>query len=80
MTLLRGLDRKHFRLHLVCPPELAAKLQPDLPADVELVSLCLRKPSQMAAALRLTGILRRRQVDILHSHAFYSSLFASPIG
>ncbi len=80
LTLLRGLDRKHFRLHLVCPPELVAKLQPDLPADVELVPLCLRKPSQMAAALRLAGILRRRRVDILHSHAFYSSLFASPIG
>ncbi len=80
LTLLRGLDRKRFRLHLVCPPELVAKLQPDLPADVELVPLCLRKPSQMAAALRLAGILRRRRVDILHSHAFYSSLFASPIG
>ena len=80
LTLLQGLDRKRFRLHLVCPPELAAKLQPDLPADVELVPLCLRKPSQMAAALRLAGILRRRRVDILHSHAFYSSLFASPIG
>ena len=80
LTLLRGLDRKLFRLHLVCPPELVAKLQPDLPADVELVPLCLRKPSQIAAALRLAGILRRRRVDILHSHAFYSSLFASPIG
>lgn len=80
LTLMRGLDRTYFRLHLVCTPEVAEKLQPDLPGDVELLSLCLRKPSQVASALRLAKILRERQVDILHSHLFYSSVFASPIG
>lgn len=80
LTLLRGLDRGHFRLHLVCPPELADKLRPDLPRDVELLPLCFRKPSQFAAAFRFGQILRERRVDILHSHLFYSSLFASPIG
>ena len=80
LTLLRGLDRKYFRLHLVCPPELAERLRGDLPADVELFSLCLRKPAQLGAALRLAQVLRKRRVDILHSHLFYSSLFASPLG
>ena len=80
LMLLRELDRSYFRLHLVCPPELAAMLEPDMPADVELIRLCLCRPSQVAAAVRFAGILRRLRVDILHSHLFYSSLFASPIG
>ena len=80
LTLLQGLDRTHFRFHLVCPPEVADMLRPDLPADVELLPLCLRKPSQFRAAIRLGQIMRERRVDILHSHLFYSSLFASPVG
>jgi glycosyltransferase involved in cell wall biosynthesis len=80
LTLLHGLDRTHFRFHLVCPPEVADMLRPDLPADVELLPLCLRKPSQFRNAIRLYRIMRERRVDILHSHLFYSSLFASPVG
>jgi glycosyltransferase involved in cell wall biosynthesis len=80
LTLLRGLDRAHFRLHLVCPPDVASKLRPDLPADVELLPLSLRRPRQFTAAVGLGRILRERRVDILHSHLFYSSRFASPIG
>jgi glycosyltransferase involved in cell wall biosynthesis len=79
LTLLRGLDRKYFRLHLVCTPQCAERLQPDLPADVELLPLCLQKPNQAVAALRLAQILRKRRAQILHSHMFYASLFASPI-
>ena len=80
LTLLRGLDRAQFRLHLVCPPEIADMLRPDLPTDVELLPLSLRKPSQFRFAFRLGKIMRERRVDILHSHMFCSSLFASPIG
>jgi glycosyltransferase involved in cell wall biosynthesis len=80
LTLLHGLDRAHFRFHLVCPPEIADMLSPDLPPDVELLPLCLRKPSQFRNAIRLYRIIRERRVDILHSHLFYSSLFASPVG
>jgi glycosyltransferase involved in cell wall biosynthesis len=80
LTLLRGLDRKLFRLHLVCPPALAALLKADLPDDVELIPIELRKPSQLSAAFGLRRALRKRRVKILHSHLFYSSLFASPIG
>ena len=80
LTLLRGLDRKLFRLHLVCPAECMEKLRPDLPPDVEALPLTLDQPTQLAAARRLAGILRARQVDILHSHMFQASLFASPLG
>lgn len=80
LTLLHGLDRSLFQLRLVCPPEVAEKLRPDLPPDVELLPLWLQRPSQFHSAYRLAKILRKRRVDILHSHLFYSSLFASPIG
>ncbi len=80
LTLLQGLDRRHFCFHLVCPEEVAEALRPSLPADVELIALKLRKPTQVGAALQLMKVLRSRRVDILHSHLFYSSLFAAPIG
>ena len=80
LTLLRGLDRARFRLHLVCTPEVAQRIRPDLPGDVDLIPLRLRQPRQIEAARRLARILRERRVDVLHSHLFYSSLFASPIG
>jgi glycosyltransferase involved in cell wall biosynthesis len=79
VTLLSGLNRKYFDLHLVCTPQLATLLQPDLPTDVEVLPLALRKPWQVNAALQLAEILRSRRVDILHSHIFYASLFASPV-
>lgn len=80
LMLLRGFDRNRFRLHLVCPPKLADKVRADLPPDVELIPLYLERPTQLTAILRLIGILRRRHISILHSHAFISSMAASPIG
>lgn len=80
LTLLGGLDRKYFRLHLVCPPETEARLKPDVPTDVELIPLALSRPTQVGAAYRLARMIRERGVKILHSHQFYASLFASPVG
>jgi glycosyltransferase involved in cell wall biosynthesis len=80
VTLLRGLERKFFRLHLVCGPEIAESMRNDLPADVEVLPLALRKPPDLAAAYRLAQMLRERRVDILHSHLFFGSRVASPIG
>ena len=80
LTLLRGLERRYFRLYLVCRPEVAGKLQPDLPRDVEVEPLDLRRLGLAAAARRLARFLRRRRIDLLHSHQFRASLLASPIG
>ncbi len=80
LTLLGGFERARLRLHLVCPPAVAALLKPDLPPDVGLTPLELRRPVQAGAALDLARLLRRLRVDVLHSHGFYASLFASPIG
>ena len=80
VALLRGLDRELFRLHLACTDEMARKLRPDVPDDVEIFPVTLRKAKHLAGMSRLARILRERQIGILHSHLFYASLFASPIG
>jgi len=80
LTLMRGLDRALFRLTLVCAEEVAEQLHPDMPEDVEVIPLRLRHAAHLAGALALARILWTRRVNILHSHLFYSSLFASPIG
>ena len=81
LTLLRGLDRERFEAHLVCTPALVTMLRGDVPADVAITPLTLRHPTRdLRAALALARLLRGRRVDVLHSHLFYASLFASPIG
>lgn len=79
LTLLRGLDRHRFRPALVCAPEVAEKIRRDVPRDVPLTALRLRKPYEIGAASALLSIMRARRPDIVHSHLFHSSLFASPI-
>lgn len=80
LTLLRGLDRSRFRPLVACTPEVARKIEPDVPAGVPVTALRLRHPRDIGAAWQLAGLIRRERVAILHSHLFYSSLFASPIG
>jgi glycosyltransferase involved in cell wall biosynthesis len=80
LTLLHGLDRARFHPALACPEGLAARLRADAPPDVEITSLTLRRPQDVAAAGRLARLVRLRRVDVLHSHLFYSSLYASPVG
>lgn len=80
LTLLRGLDRGLFRLHLICSPQVAEALGHDLPEDVALFPLDYRKPTEAGGGFRLAAYLRRHRIEILHSHLFYSSFFASPVG
>ena len=80
LTLLRGLDRQQFRLNLVCDPKIADLMRPDVPKDVELIPLAFRRLGHIGSARRVANIVRDKRVDILHSHLFWSSLFASPTG
>jgi glycosyltransferase involved in cell wall biosynthesis len=80
LTLLKGLDRKYFRLHLACPPELADVLQRDLPSDVAVFRVSPFVDGWVRGGIRLAKYLRQNRIAILHSHIFRSSLFASPIG
>lgn len=80
LQLLSGLDPQRFVQRWVCSPETAALVRPDVPDGVELIPLHFRKPAQWRGAFSLARILKSARVDILHSHLFYSSLFASPVG
>src|SRR4029077_1482488 len=80
LTLLRGLSSRHFRLNLVCDPEIADIMRPDVPEGVELIPLSFGRLGEWTSAFRLKDILRSKRVDVLHSHLFWSSLFASPVG
>jgi glycosyltransferase involved in cell wall biosynthesis len=80
LTLLKGLDRKHFCLRFVCPPALAEQMRSDVPRDVDLIMLPAAGSARWTAVRCLTQILRKHRVDILHSHMFQTSRLASPIG
>ncbi len=78
--LLSHLDRTQFRPILAAPPSLIELLRPDLPREVEAISINLQSPSDLAAAWSFARMLAERRIDILHSHMFHASRLASPIG
>jgi glycosyltransferase involved in cell wall biosynthesis len=80
LGLLRGLDRRLFRVHLACPDVLLGKYEKDIPNDVHITPIMLDQVSDIRGALRLARVLREQKIDVLHSHMFRASLFASPIG
>jgi glycosyltransferase involved in cell wall biosynthesis len=80
LQLLCGLDRAYFRLHLACTPQLAELLRSDLPSDVEVVPVTLDHVGDVAGAYTLARFILQQKIQILHSHMFRASLFASPIG
>src|SRR5260370_8863159 len=79
VAILRGLSGDYFRFDLVCPPRLLKQVGRDLPEDVHVIPFCPRKPAQIFGALRLAEIMRRRGVDVLHSHMSFSGRLASPV-
>lgn len=78
-VLLRNLDRKVFRPHLVCDRIMCERFRSAIPGDVEITPLVLSNPSHVTAAMRLARLLVGGRFHIVHSHMFWSSLFASPI-
>jgi|SRR5579872_906651 len=80
LHLLRGLDRRYFRLNLACTPELAKLFGKELPTDVGVVLVNPNHLTDLRNAWRLRAAIHRWKIDILHSHMFRASLFASPLG
>jgi len=80
LTLLRNLDRREFRLYLVCPEECAEQLHRDVPADVRVIRMSFQSTHHLRVAIRFARLLRNLKIDILHSHLFTASLAASPVG
>ncbi|MFZ0639621.1 MAG: glycosyltransferase [Candidatus Acidiferrales bacterium] len=80
LELLRGLDRRLFRLHLACPEVLLAQYGNDIPKDVHVTPVMVDHLSDIRGAIRLARTLRQQKIQILHSHMFRASLFGSSIG
>ena len=77
--LLRNISRRLFRAHLVCDPTLYKRFRSAIPADVDVTPLALSSPRHVRSAMQFARLLLRQQFQVLHSHMFWSSLFASPI-
>ncbi|HZQ53531.1 MAG TPA: glycosyltransferase family 4 protein [Bryobacteraceae bacterium] len=77
--LLRNFSPRLFRAQLVCDPALYERFRDALPADIAITRLALSSPKHVASALRFARLLRRERPRVVHSHMFWSSLFASPI-
>src|ERR1700746_2498592 len=76
--LLQNLSR-HFRAHLVCDPAIVERFRAAIPADIEVTALELSSPIHVVSAARFARLVKRERFQIVHSHMFWSSLFASPI-
>ena len=79
LELLRGLDRRQFRLHLACPKVLLDQYGNDIPKDVHVTPIMLDRLSDFRSILLLARTLRQQKIDIVHSHMFQGSLFSAPI-
>jgi glycosyltransferase involved in cell wall biosynthesis len=77
--LLRNVSSRLFRVHLVCDPILYDRFRDAIPDNVAVTPLALSSPAHIVSALRFARLLRRERVQIVHSHMFWSSLFASPL-
>jgi glycosyltransferase involved in cell wall biosynthesis len=79
LTLLRGLDRNRFDVHLACRPVLLQELWRDVPGDVAILPILDDLHRWGRDAVRFGRYLREHHIDIVHSHIFRSSMFASPV-
>jgi glycosyltransferase involved in cell wall biosynthesis len=77
--LLRSFSRTRFHAQLVCDPILYGRFRAAIPGDVEITPLAFSGPSHASSALRFGKLVREGQFQVVHSHMFWSSLFASPI-
>jgi L-malate glycosyltransferase len=79
LLLLRRLDRRAFRLSLICPPVLDQQYGPDVPTDVWRLPLGLHGPHNIGQAWRFAWRLRQQRTGILHCHMFKSTRVAAPL-
>jgi glycosyltransferase involved in cell wall biosynthesis len=80
LSLVRGLDRDRFEVHLAAPPPLLQSFAPDLNGcDVRTLAIDLQSVWQFREMRRLAAYLRRERIQIVNSHLFRATLFAAPI-
>lgn len=77
--LLSNFSERAFRAHLVCDPTMYERFRAHIPQAVEVTPLELSSPMHVAAALKFCRLLMKGKFQIVHSHMFWSSVFASPV-
>ncbi len=78
IRLAAGLDRRRFQPLICCldaPGPFAAQAEA---AGVEVVAMGKRGPADLGAAWRLVRFLRRRAVDVVHTHLWGANLWGRP--
>ena len=79
LGLMQRLNRDAFSIFLACPPALLELFGNDLPSDVEVMPVSFLWPSDCREMARFALFLRKRRIQIVHSHGFRASVLASPI-
>jgi glycosyltransferase involved in cell wall biosynthesis len=79
LGLMQRLNRNAFKVCLACPPALLELLGDDLPPDVEVVPVTMLWPSDCRAMASFASFLRDKEIQVVHSHGFRSSVLASPV-
>jgi len=77
--LLSTLSRSSFRAHLVCDPTIYERFSAAIPGDVDITPLAFSSLRHVGSAMRFAKLVLQERFEIVHSHMFWSSLFASPI-
>jgi glycosyltransferase involved in cell wall biosynthesis len=80
LSLVRGLDRSRFDIHLCAPDVLLESMANDLAGvPVARLPLCIRSWKQRSEIARFVRYLRHHRIDIVNSHLFYATMFAVPL-
>jgi glycosyltransferase involved in cell wall biosynthesis len=80
LQLLNGFDRRWITPFFACTPQLAELVKSDVRPDVGVFSMSIDRITDSAGMAKLARVLRQHRIQVLHSHVFRASLFASPIG
>jgi len=80
LSLVKGLDRGRFEVHLAAPEALLSSFAADLNnCAVKTIPVAFDSLWQWSEMRRLVRYLRRERIQILNSHLFKSTLFAAPL-
>lgn len=80
LQLLNGFDRRLITPYFACTPQLAELIKSDIRPDVGVFPMSIDRLTDFGGMAKLARVLRQHDIQVLHSHAFRASLFASPIG
>jgi glycosyltransferase involved in cell wall biosynthesis len=80
LSLLGAMADYGFVPYLAAPPQLLEAVKQRLGAiDLRCVAIEQRSPLDWRPSKRFLNFLRAEQIDLVHSHLFVASLFASPL-